>query len=74
VTHLHAHADCTGRWRARRDGGEVMWWRCDGCRARLAHTDPVANAALAENRLGLLLRDLTRQGGRFLPHEDETTA
>lgn len=71
---LHADPECTGRWRARRDGGEVMWWRCDGCRARVAHTDEVADAALAENRLGLILRDLTRQGGRFLRRGDETAA
>jgi hypothetical protein len=74
VTHLHAHPDCTGRWRARRDGGEVMWWRCEECRARVQHTDQVANAALAENRLGMILRDLTRQGGRYLPRGGETAA
>jgi hypothetical protein len=68
------HADCTGRWRARRDRGEVMWWRCEGCGARVTHTDDLADALLAENRLGLLLRDLTRQGGRFLPRGDGQAA
>jgi hypothetical protein len=72
VSPAHAHGDCTGRWRARRDGEGVMWWRCDGCRARVPHTDEVANAALAENRLGTLLRDLTRQGGRLLRPRGES--
>jgi len=70
VTCAHTSPECVGRWRARRDPGGDLWWRCDGCRARLPHSDEVANALLAENRLGLLLRDLTRHGGRILRQGD----
>jgi hypothetical protein len=73
VTSVHATPECTGRWRARRDADGTLWWRCDECRARVGHSDVVANAALAENRLGMLLRDLTRQGGRLLKRGGGTT-
>jgi hypothetical protein len=67
VTHAHASPECTGRWRTRRDDDSgVTVWRCEACGAAVPHCDENANAALAENRLGMLLRDLTRQGGRLL--------
>ncbi|MDB4948212.1 MAG: hypothetical protein JWM27_861 [Gemmatimonadetes bacterium] len=70
----HTFPDCTGRWRPKRGGEDIMSWRCDACRARIPHTDAVGDAALAENRLGTLLRDLTRQGGRLLRRGDGSAA
>lgn len=66
---LHHHdPNCTGRWKYEVVGG-ALYWRCQGCRPIAHHSDEVADAAILENTIGIVLQELAHEGQQILDSE-----
>lgn len=70
MTLEHDLPNCRGHWKHQLIG-KHLYWRCKGCGATAYHSDAVADAAILENCLGTVLRQLIEAGRLILEQERE---